>query len=207
MTHLSKLADECGTDKGSHQGFMPLYQKYLPYRSDPILLVELGVDQGKSLVMWAKHFNNKATLIVGVDNDLSRIDNVPWPATIRVVECDQADGNVAKAIAATHGKINILVDDASHEGPKTAESFEVWWPHVRPGGLYVVEDTHCSYNTDHYASAGKPGTPYTMMEFLKMLADDVNWGIHGYDRFTPMFKDVAWVHFYPGIVFIGKKES
>ena len=29
-------------------------------------------------------------------------------------------------------------------------SFAAWWPLVVPGGLYVVEDTHTSYDTEHY---------------------------------------------------------
>lgn len=205
MNKLEQLADDCGTDKGSHQGFMSYYERYLPPATIPILLVELGVDKGNSLILWRKHFQHEAALIIGVDNDLSKMANIPYPRNIRVVEGDQADPGIAQTIESLHGKPNVIVDDASHEGPKTTESFEVWWPHLKPGGLYVIEDTHCSYNTDHYRSAGPPGTMYTMMEFLKLLADDVNWGIHGYDRFVPSYKDIASICFYPGICFIEKK--
>jgi hypothetical protein len=204
---LAKLADECGTDKGTHQGFMPLYEKYLPADTG-ITLCELGVYRGQSMRLWARYFRHPNTRIMGIDINLSLVEdhNVLPFSQVELYTADQADGAVAQCLTAMR-PLDVLVDDASHEGPKTKQSFEVWWPHVLPGGLYVIEDTHCSYNRDHYRTAGIPGTSGTVMEFLKTLADDVNWGIHGYDRFEPGWKDIAFVHFYPGIAFIGKKES
>lgn len=206
---LAELADDCGTDKGSHQGFMQWYPRYLP-ADKGITLLELGVYQGGSMLLWSKYFQHPNTRIIGIDIDYSIYRESKYrhvmPRNVELYKGDQADAEYAQFLTAC-APLDVVIDDASHEGPKTAQSFEVWWPELVPGGLYVIEDTHCSYNQDHYRTAGIPGCPGTVMEFAKRLADDVNWGIHGYNRFEPKFKDVAYVHFYPGIAFIGKKEA
>lgn len=206
--NLTQLADWCGTDKGSHQSYTKWYERYLPGADQPVTLVELGVDQGNSMKMWLHYFRHANTRIIGIDQTLSEnaLYRDDYNGVANLFTADQADFQVAATITAML-PVDVVIDDASHQGDKTAASFEVWWPHLLPGGLYVVEDTHCSYDTDHYRTAGKPGQQGTMMDFLKRLADDVNWGIHGYDRFHRMAQDVAYVHFYPGIAFIGKRES
>jgi cephalosporin hydroxylase len=207
MTHsLTDLADECGTDKGTHQGFMPYYAKHLPGQHKPVILCEFGVHTGASLRMWSKYYWHKNSRIMGLDVNMDLYEPVVDDLRVEAYKADCTSRDAAIILGAMR-PVDVIIDDASHEGPDVSKAFEAWWPELQYGGLYVVEDTHCSYNTDHYRSAGPPGTVYTMMEFLKLLADDVNWGIHGYDRFTPMFKDIASVHFYPGICFIQKKVA
>lgn len=227
MNLTPEFADRCGTDKGTHQGFMPIYDRYLPDRWEAISLVELGVQKGASLHLWDSHFQNQFARIFGVDIDLSQLDpQYELSSRVRVIEGDQADCNPAVNIwmsdefitRRTQGfdtRFDVIIDDASHLSSKTIGAFNTWWPFLKPGGLYVVEDTHCSYDREYYSYSesrkpelDQPGTSsfgYTTMGFLKRLADDVNWNIHGYDRFVPMHQDVSLVHFYPGIALIGKK--
>lgn len=211
--NLETYADICGTDKGAHQGFMPIYERYLPAADSPVLLVELGVQQGHSMKMWGDHFTHKHSRIIGVDIDLSQMTRPDLSRRVRVYQGDQADKYLADAVAGMR-PANVVIDDASHISAKTIASFKVWWRYVKPGGLYVVEDTHTSYDTEYYgySSARQPHWPPeynlpTTMEFLKRLADDVNWNYHGFERFIPLYRDVAYVHFYPGITIIGKKSE
>ncbi|AJD82083.1 methyltransferase [Mycobacterium phage Cosmo] len=226
--NLPELADVCGTDKGAHQGFMPWYERYLPGPDKLVVMVELGVYKGESMLMWRNYFRHDLSWIVGVDIDLSNIEVgtvIPIGPKVwldlgdhRGVWLHEGD-QVASAETFGSFGFDLVVDDASHISSKTIASFDAWWPLVKPGGLYVVEDTHCSYDVDYYgmASAAEPerdcylsglgaSRPKTTMAFLKRLADDVNWNIHGYDRFQPLYTDIAFVHFYPGICFIGKKS-
>lgn len=206
MTHsLTELADECGTDKGTHQGFMPYYKKYLPGPHQAVVLCEFGVKTGASLLMWSKYFWHVNTRIMGLDVSYDQYTPID-DARVEVYKADCTNTDAANILTAMR-PIDIIVDDASHEGPDVAAAWNNWWPNLQPGGLYVVEDTHCSYNTDHYRTAGVPGTQGTSMEFLKSLADEVNWGYHGYNRWTPQAEDVQFVHFFPGITFIGKKHN
>lgn len=205
MSTLTDLADECGTDKGSHQGFMEHYKRYLPHQHKPVVLCEFGVHRGGSLLMWSKYFWHVNSRIMGLDVNMNLYEPIDDPR-VEVYKADCTNQDAANILTAMR-PLDIIIDDASHEGPDVALAFDAWWYNLLPGGLYVVEDTHCSYNTDHYRTAGIPGTKRTSMEFLKRLADDVNWGYHGYNRFERLHEDIAFVHFYPGIAFIGKKEA
>lgn len=217
LVNLSEYADVCGTDKGTHQGFMEYYPKYLPPQDKMQVLVELGVYQGGSMKLWGSRLTHPGSRVIGIDIDLSQAPSSgSFEPNVELYEGDQA--TIPERLDFRYGA-DIVIDDASHFSSKTIASFHTWWPHVRPGGLYVVEDTHCSYNMEHYGprEASSPEmdtfggnykrTPRTTMAFLKRLADDVNWNYHGYNRFNPLYQDIAYVHFYPGITFIGKRTA
>ena len=56
---------------------------------------------------------------------------------------DQADRARLTTIATeafADGAIDLVIDDASHVYDPTVASFEVLFPMVRPGGLYIIED-------------------------------------------------------------------
>jgi hypothetical protein len=117
-----------------------------------------------------------------------------------------------------YGPFDLIIDDASHLSGLTIASFKALYKHLKPGGLYVVEDVHTSYADWFYGpehSNAIPGcdavsTP-TTMQFLKRLADEVQFDPHGTYRF-PSFKrehwlgyDLDWLHFYRDIVFMRKR--
>lgn len=47
------------------------------------------------------------------------------------------------------GPFDIVVDDGGHFMEDVILSFKTLLPHVRAGGMYVVEDLHTSYWTSH----------------------------------------------------------
>jgi hypothetical protein len=56
---------------------------------------------------------------------------------------DQADAKVLHEIVARDfggEPLDLVIDDASHLFEQTRASFNVLFPYVRPGGLYVIED-------------------------------------------------------------------
>ena len=38
------------------------------------------------------------------------------------------------------GEVDIVIDDADHMVSTQVANFEVWWPRLRTGGLYIIED-------------------------------------------------------------------
>lgn len=40
---------------------------------------------------------------------------------------------------------DIIIDDGSHVGRMQLEAFESLWPHLAPGGVYIVEDLMFGY--------------------------------------------------------------
>lgn len=137
---LDTIAGRYGTDKAAGdrlQGYSLVYPRYLePRRREPLVLLELGVLRGASLLMWADYL--PAATIIGVDHDLG--DCSIEHARVRVFELEQTNTAGLDAIAASVGGLDVVIDDCSHEAAKAATSYVALWPHVRPGGLYVVED-------------------------------------------------------------------
>lgn len=182
---LDELALKHGTDKSSaHHNYTPIYDDlFWLHRYDKFTMLELGVFRGESVRMWAEYFPNAT--IVGVDNDLSQFVWTPVPRNLQLLESDQADPHLAAL-----EPLNIIIDDASHLSSLTIKSFELLYPILAPGGIYVVEDTHSSYHAWYYGAPDAcpdPDGPTmygdpTAMQYLKRLADEVNFDPSVTDR-------------------------
>ena len=118
-----------GTDKIEPHGYFRMYLQLAAAIGPQGRVCEIGVMHGESLRMWQMLFPMGE--ITGVDYD----QNATWPpGTIRVVK-SQDDPSLAEL-----GSFDLIVDDASHEGLLTRETFNIMWPQVKPGGYYVIED-------------------------------------------------------------------
>jgi 8-demethyl-8-(2-methoxy-alpha-L-rhamnosyl)tetracenomycin-C 3'-O-methyltransferase len=207
---LSELALKFGTDKGpSDHDYTLHYEKFLdPLRHSAINLLELGVWEGASLRMWDEYLTHPHANVVGVDrvNRGISIDGVD----IHIFEQDSHED--IEFCLAPYFPFDVIIDDASHISSKTIRSFELLWPHLKHGGLYVIEDLQTSYDPKHYGhdqASSDPelaprnfGARYTAMQFCKRLADEVHP-----DLFPEKYRwnyDVASVHFHPNICFIVK---
>ena len=220
-TSLDQLALVHGTDKASNaHAYTPIYEKYFSHlRDEPILLVEYGVGGydargvpcstagGASLRMWADWLP-KAT-IVGVDNCPKQLDF--GGRDIHLYLGDQTDYHIADVIADRHGGFDIVIDDASHLSRQTIDTFRSAWRHLKPGGFYVLEDTANSYYTwaGPLHSSNDPDRPLhngdpTMMQFMRRMADDVNWRDYVYPvQFWRGYK-LEFAHFWHELVILRK---
>jgi SAM-dependent methyltransferase len=127
--------------------YLPIYEQLLaPMRTRAFTLLELGVYRGDSLEMWRDAFP-KAT-IVGVDLTPPELDLGP---RVHIVRGDQADPELLRSTRETHARdgFDVIVDDASHLGVTTARSLQTLYrEHLRPGGLYCIEDWGTGYLTN-----------------------------------------------------------
>lgn len=202
-TSLSQLADEYyspGDNARKPDHYLAVYeQHFAPLRSvSGLRLLELGVKTGASLALWDAYFDSAK--IVGLDK---RDRPESLPSGISFINGDQADpATLAEAIS--HGPFDIIVDDASHIGTLSRASFLGLFPHLKPGGAYVVED---------YGTTFRPSWPdyrktrpdrdklesycTGMMGFLKQVLDDL-FVDH------PNRQPVAKVEFHPGLAIIWK---
>lgn len=65
-------------------------------------------------------------------------------------------------------KLDLVIDDASHRVDLTRASFNVLFPYVRPGGVFIIEDWGWAHTT---YSARLPGeTPLTKLVFEIVMA-------------------------------------
>lgn len=203
---LDDLALKYGTDKSSKDhDYCPYYEQYLMgWRDVPITLLELGVWQGASLRMWREYFSNAT--ILGVDHH-DRDLNIPGVSTFLVKQDDKEQLDL---LAAIYGDFDVVIDDCSHISSLTISSFCLLWPHLRSGGIYVIEDLQTSYDVKNYGEDEAVANPnshlmersYTAMGFCKRLADEVNRGL--YKESYRLGYDVASVQFFPNICFIRK---
>ncbi|AKK30875.1 class I SAM-dependent methyltransferase [Mycobacterium sp. EPa45] len=173
---ITDLAVRFGSDKWGGRWYTPHYQKYFePYRDQAVKVLEIGVGGydspdagGESLRMWKHYF--RRGLIYGMDifakNGIveSRLD---------VVQGDQGDEQFLDAMATDIGPFDIVIDDGSHMSHHIIASFNALFPHVRPGGLYVIEDLASSYWPE-WGGDPDPSAQYRSMTMIKDLLD----GLH-----------------------------
>lgn len=226
MNDLDRLANKHGTDKGpkSHHYTKWYHQYFNSYRSRTFNLLELGwgghedpEQGGASARMWRDYFPNANVVVMDIEEkELTERDK-----GIHFVRGSQDDTELAKSLEEQFGPFDIIIDDASHLSSLTIKSFELYYPYLNPGGIYVVEDTHMAYHEHWYGkheanmNPRKPtstGAP-TIMQFLETMADEVNCRDregNGLDLFPKEYSkgfNLEWVHFYFNICFMRKRDG
>jgi hypothetical protein len=130
------------TDKSSlAHDFTEIYERFfLPLKSEPLRICEIGIEKGGSLAVWRDYFPR--AVIFGVDiADCSEYAE----QRVKTFVADQSKRSQLKSfIEASGGDFDILVDDGGHTMIQQQISLGFLFKHVKPGGLYVVEDVHTS---------------------------------------------------------------
>ena len=162
--HRGKVSDKWSS-------YLEVYGTLLSARRDEKLnLLEIGIQNGGSLEIWAKYFKH-ARNIMGCDID-PRCEKLRFEdPRISIVVGDAGTGAVADAIFAIQGEFDVIIDDGSHRGQDIVRSFARYFPRLRNGGLYIVEDLHCSYLPTFGGGLFRRLSP---MGFFKLFADLVN---------------------------------
>ena len=177
--NLLKQISESHTGKYSDKwsSYLEIYwELFAPIRQNQSDLLEIGIQNGGSLEIWAKLFP-KAKNLIGFDvhpkcNDLQFSD-----PRIKVFVEDAADPKAGTQVRQTTSNLGVVIDDGSHISRDIIRSFLIFFPQLQPGGVYVIEDLHASYWSDWQ---GGISHPESSIQFLKSLADVVNfdhWGI------------------------------
>jgi methyltransferase family protein len=116
--------------------YAAVYASYLGrWRRKGITLLELGVYRGDSLRTWRDYFPNAE--ILGLDIDPEAARRAPG---FTVYTGSQADPDLLAQVKRDHPRIDVIVDDASHLNELTVASFRALYPHLAPGGYYIIED-------------------------------------------------------------------
>ncbi|AEV71615.1 hypothetical protein MycrhN_0987 [Mycolicibacterium rhodesiae NBB3] len=173
---LSELAARFGSDKWGGRWYTPHYQKHFePYRELPVKVLEIGIGGydaidagGESLRMWKHYF--RRGLIYGLD--IFTKTGVE-ESRVSVVQGDQGDEGFLDSLGRELGPFDIIIDDGSHMSHHVLTSFNALFPHVKPGGIYVVEDLGTAY-WPSWGGATDPAAQYKSIEFIKSLVD----GLH-----------------------------
>ena len=194
------------TSKRMH-GYFELYDRHLASRRHrPLTILEIGIGgggdaswAGESLRMWKTWFPRST--VYGIDVAVQdEIDE----RRIRVLVGSQSDVGFLQRTANEIGPIDLVVDDGSHLPWDTRTTFAALFPHVVPGGFYVIEDLQTSYMPSY--GGGPPGVGLTTIALVKELVDGIHHRYFVEAGFVPPTPDplVGAVHAYDKIVFIEK---
>jgi predicted O-methyltransferase YrrM len=175
MNRLTQLGLKYGTDKATYHGFTEFYSTLL--KGDCIKhILEIGVFQGASLRMWREYFPKAH--IMGFDvNPI----HVPECSVLKVDSGNREQINITASILAP---FDLIIDDGGHTMKQQQVAFDCLWPHLSPGGIYIIEDIHTSqipqYRTDEDA--------ITTEEWIK---NNFNGSNYATSRVTHV-KDIIW---------------
>jgi hypothetical protein len=147
MRRFQLRLEQYDTDKIA-SGYLERYDPILePWLEKPIVLLELGIHKGGSLRLW-RDYLRRAT-IVGIDTTLPH--GFESAERIHVFEGSQGDTGFLSRVAnelAPDG-FDIIIDDASHFGELSKIAFwHLFENHLKPRGLYVIEDWGTGYWDD-----------------------------------------------------------
>lgn len=150
-----------------HSSYFQVYAELLEqYRNRPITFVEIGILNGGSLFMWREYFGEKAR-IIGIDlNPLAK----RWEeAGFEIHIGSQSNELFWNELFKEIGDVDIVLDDGGHTYEQQIVTAHNCIPHIKDGGLLIVEDTHTSY----FKKFGYP-SKYTFIEWIKVLIDNIN---------------------------------
>ena len=146
-----------------------MVERYLALRDlEPANVVELGIYEGGGTAFLSLLFQPQ--MLVAIDltaervPDLDRFIKRTGLSVHPYFGVDQADREHVEDIVERHfgsEPLDLVVDDASHLLEPTISSFNLLFPRLRPGGLFVIEDWSWQHFQDTAIAAkmlNDPGT-------------------------------------------------
>lgn len=177
-----------------HSSYFQVYEELLArYRNKPLVFVEIGVLNGGSLFMWRDYFGPQAR-IIGVDlNPLAR----KWEKDgFEIHIGSQSEPGFWSELFAKVGDVDVVLDDGGHTNAQQIVTSQAVLPHIRDGGMLIVEDTHTSYSREF----GNPSR-YSFMSYSKALVDGINSRFPSVHATQNVLNKVVWsMGFYESIV-------
>jgi hypothetical protein len=204
---LKMLATVYGSDKWNVHRYAQHYETHFrALRNKPINLLEIGIGGyddpkrgGRSLRMWRTWFRRGH--IHGIDIfDKSRHDE----RRITTHRGSQTDSAFLNTVIEGIGRVDIIIDDGSHDSGDVIATFGLLFPRLAEGGYYAVEDTQTSY-WPHEGNVSERNNRHTTMGFFKSLADGLNWEEY-FGDYAPNYFDlnITEMHFYHNLVVVRK---
>jgi len=210
--NLTFLADLYKTDKTGKHFYTSHYMSHFRrYKNNKINLLEIGVggyknptSGGNSLRMWKKYF--PFGKIYGIDiYDKSLLQE----SRIKIYKGSQVDTAFLEKVTAEIGPLDIIIDDGSHINDHIIKTFEILFPKLKNGGIYVVEDIQTSYWENFGGDSKNLNNPKTSMNFFKGLTDCLNHQEIIDQNYIETYydKNIISMQFYHNMVFIYKGEN
>jgi len=152
--------------------YFDIYEKHFSrikkQNKKPVIL-EIGVQNGGSLLMWKKYFGKKSK-IFGIDIDEECKKHTDLSKNIEVLIGDSSNIEWLTSIVNQLPEIDIVIDDGGHTRKQQINAFLALYDKISKNGVYLVEDLHCNYFKEFNDN------PESFIDFAKSKIDL----LHGY---------------------------
>ncbi|MDR0466237.1 MAG: class I SAM-dependent methyltransferase [Deltaproteobacteria bacterium] len=230
MAHEGVYKEYYESYQGKKQGmakpahYLQLYGNFLEDLADlDLVLLELGVGDGQSLEFFSKLLPKAR--IFGVD--IKKRERAFADGRVKIYQGAQDDPALFQKIMEENGLagFDVVVDDCSHIGGLTLDSFNILFPRLSSGGFYIIEDWGTGYWPDYpggmkfqaqnhlkrkVMTAGSTVREYFLSHqygipgMIKQLVDEVGMGDISRGLQEMMPSKISELHVYPGIIFLRK---
>src|SRR3989344_1967413 len=172
---LLQFAIEEATDKGVlGHNYVRVYDFFMRSRRDSIgYLCEVGLlrrvaqrsssqkvhPEAPSLRMWRKYL--PTAHLVGFD--IKEFEQ-PHDKNCTIIQGDQSSREDLQKIVDHHSGYDVILDDARHASPHQQITLSYLFPHLKPGGLYFIEDLN--KQREDFERAGVPKTIELLRKFV-----------------------------------------
>ena len=207
--NINKLASIYKSDKWGEHFYTKHYQTHFrKFKFKRVKLFEIGVGGyhypdmgGSSLRMWKRYFPFGKIFALDIYDKSFVEEN-----RIKIFQGSQVDENVLNKITNSIGDFDIIIDDGSHINEHVIKTFQLLFPKLKSGGIYVIEDMQTSYWPDYGGDSKDLNNSSTMMNYFKTLTDGINHEEYILPNYSPSYfdKNIVTMHFYHNILFIYK---
>jgi SAM-dependent methyltransferase len=164
---LDSIGTKFASDKASgHHGFLGFYERFLgDIRDSALSVLEIGVNGGESLRMWEEYF--PAARVLGIDHRPECAAHAG--GRIAVAIAAPADVMAWSELGAKFGPFDLIVDDGTHLWEHQIAALRSFYPFVRAGGFYILEDIDTSYGS--YVEIFRGQSRQSAANYLYALTD------------------------------------
>jgi len=182
--------------------YIPLYDHYFSkFRGTPVKFLEIGVSEGGSLQMWREYFGAEAKIFgVDINPGCKKFDGIAGQVRIG----SQTDANFLKSVIDEMGGVDVILDDGSHHMDHIAISLRTLFPILQNGGLYMIEDLHCSY---WYRFGGGYHSKNNFFNRVRDIVDDMHGWYHTKKpKESAVSENCSAIHIHDSIVVFEKNK-
>ncbi|WP_448188454.1 hypothetical protein [Azospirillum sp. sgz301742] len=165
-TLLEQFARKHGASKMVHDYLKRYDQHFHQRRHDVRRIIEIGLQaphqSGSSVHMWEDYFPNAVVHGIDINPACRGLEG----GRVKISILNSADGAAVDAFIRENGSdFDLIIDDGSHWYQDQIDTFRNFFPHVRRGGHYVVEDL----------VSGDGPHRYIAVNAFKELVDGINY--------------------------------
>lgn len=194
-SELCEIGRQYDTDKSAFRNNVTKYRHCHPYslfydslfsrrRHDKLNIAEIGLLHGSSVLMWRDYFLNANIYCLEYYDELIRnFKNNFNTDRIHLSTIDVTNNiNIKEAFNNINEQFDIIIDDSTHQFEDQIRIIENAYKHLKPGGLFIIENIFKSYDESDYINRLKPILNDNFQDYYFIELDHINRCSIGWDN-------------------------